>query len=194
MREINRLLHDGVIGLLFLWLMGIGTIVQAQGRITIHAAVQGTGTQLGQMYDVHIHIAEFSKPDDQKALIDAYARSGQAGLVHVLENMKPKGNVRFTNGGLGNDVKYVIELPPENGRRIRLVADRNIAFGELFKGSRSIDYSVGVIDLLLPPGGKEGTGTVRPACKLTVDKKTQQLEIETYQNPWKLVTLTISND
>lgn len=25
MREINRLLHDGVIGLLFLWLMGIAT-------------------------------------------------------------------------------------------------------------------------------------------------------------------------
>ena len=194
MRYINRLLRIGVSGSLFWLLMGSGTIVHAQGRMTIHAAVQGTGTQLGQMYDVHIYIEQFSTPADQKALIDAFARSGQDGLVQVLENMKPKGRVRFTNGGVGNDVKYIIELPPEKGRRIRLVTDRNIGVGEQFRGTRSKDYSVGVIDLLLPPDGKEGSGRVLPACKLTVDKKTQQIEIETYQNPWSLVTLTISND
>ena len=194
MRHIDRLLRIGGIGALFLLLIGIGTIVQAQGRMTIHAAVQGTGTQLGQMYDVHIHIEQFSTPVDQKALIDAFAHSGQDGFVQVLENMKPKGNVRFTNGGLGNDVKYIIELPPEKGRRIRLVTDRNIGVGEQFRGTRSKDYSVGVIDLVLPPNGKEGFGRVLPACKLTVDKKTQQIEIETYQNSWNLVTLTISTD
>ena len=194
MRHIHRLLRIGGIGALFLLLIGIGTIVQAQGRMTIHAAVQGTGTQLGQMYDVHIHIEQFSTPVDQKALIDAFAHFGQDGLVQVLENMKPKGNVRFTNGGLGNDVKYIIELPPEKGRRIRLVTDRNIGVGEQFRGTRSKDYSVGVIDLILPPDGKEGSGRVLPACKLTVDKKTQQIEIETYQNPWNMVILTISTD
>ena len=196
MRHINRLLPNGAIGSLFLFLMGIGTIVQGQGRITIHAAVTGTGTQLGQMYDVHIYIEQFSTPDDQKGLIDAFARSGQDGLVHVLEDMKPKGRVRFTNGGLGNDVQYIIELPPEkgHGRRFRLVTDRNIGVGELFSSTRSRDYSVGVIDLVLSPDGKEGTGRVLPACKLTVDKKTQQIEIETYQNPWNLAALTISND
>ena len=194
MRHIDRLLRIGGIGALFLLLIGIGTIVQAQGRMTIHAAVQGTGTQLGQMYDVHIHIEQFSTPVDQKALIDAFAHSGQEGFVQVLENMKPKGRVRFTNGGLGNDVKYIIELPPEKGRRIRLVTDRNIGVGEQFRGTRSKDYSVGVIDLFLPPDGKEGSGRVLPACKLTVDKKTQQIEIETYQNPWNLITLTISTD
>jgi len=194
MRHIDRLLRIGGIGALFLLLIGIGTIVQAQGRMTIHAAVQGTGTQLGQMYDVHIHIEQFSTPVDQKALIDAFAHSGQEGFVQVLENMKPKGRVRFTNGGIGNDVKYIIELPPEKGRRIRLVTDRNIGMGEQFRGTRSKDYSVGVIDLVLPPDGKEGSGRVLPACKLTVDKKTQQIEIETYQNPWNLVTLTISTD
>ena len=194
MRHVDKLLRIGGIGALFLLLIGIGTIVQAQGRMTIHAAVQGTGTQLGQMYDVHIHIEQFSTPVDQKALIDAFAHFGQDGLVQVLENMKPKGRVRFTNGGIGNDVKYIIELPPEKGRRIRLVTDRNIGMGEQFRGTRSKDYSVGVIDLVLPPDGKEGSGRVLPACKLTVDKKTQQIEIETYQNPWNLVTLTISTD
>ena len=38
------------------------------------------------------------------------------------------------------------------------------------------------------------TGTVLPACKLTVNKKKQQVEIETYQNPWKLSNFMISKD
>jgi hypothetical protein len=29
---------------------------------------------------------------------------------------------------------------------------------------------------------------------LTVDKKAQEIEIETYQNPWKLTNLMVSND
>jgi hypothetical protein len=107
--------------------------------------------------------------------------------------MKSKGRVRFASGGVGNDVKYIMELPSENGRRFRLVTDRNLAFGELYAGTRSRDYSVGAIELLLTPDGK-GSGTVLPACKLTVDKKKQQIDIETYQNPWTLTNLMISND
>jgi hypothetical protein len=113
--------------------------------------------------------------------------------LDVLEDMKPKGRVRFASGGVGNDVKYIIELPSESGRRIRLVTDRNISFGELYRGTRSRDYSMGAIELILTPDGK-GSGTVLPACRLKVDKKTQQIDIETYQNPWKLTNLMVSND
>jgi len=193
MRDTNRLLRDGLMGFIFLLLTGVGTIVQAQGRMTIQATAMGTSTQMGKMYNVNIHIEQFSTPDDRKALIDAFARSGQDGLIDVLEDMKPKGRVRFASGGVGNDVKYIIELPSESGRRFRLVTDRNIAFGELYRGTRSRDYSVGAIELVLTPDGK-GSGTVLPACKLTLDKKTQQIEIETYQNPWKLTNLMVSND
>ena len=172
---------------------GIGTIAKAQERMTIQATAMGTSTQMGKMFNVNIHIEQFSTPDDRKALIDAFTRSGQDGLVDVLEDMKPKGRVRFASGGVGNDVKYIIELPSENGRRLRLVTDRIIAFGELYHGTRSRDYSVGAIELILTPDGK-GSGTVLPACKLTVNKKKQQIEIETYQNPWKLTNLMVSND
>jgi hypothetical protein len=180
-------------GSLLLLSMGIiGTLVHAQGRMTIQATARGTSTQLGRIYNVNILIEQLSTPADQKALIDAFKRSGQDGLVNVLEDMKPKGRVRFASGGVGNDVKYIIELPAKNGRRLRLVTDRNLAFGELYHGTRSRDYSVGAIELVLTPDGK-GSGTVLPACKLTVNKK-QQIEIETYQNPWKLTDFMISND
>ena len=193
MRDINRLLRKSLTGFLFLLVTGIGTIVHAQGRMTIQATAMGTSTQMGKIYNINIHIEQFSTPDDQKALIDAFARSGQEGLLDILEDMKAKGRVRFASGGVGNDVKYIVELPSESGRRFRLVTDRNIGFGELYEGTRSRDYSVGAIELVLTPDGK-GSGTVLPACKLTVDKKTKEIKIETYQNPWNLTNLMVSND
>jgi hypothetical protein len=173
--------------------MVVGTIVQAQGRMTIQATAMGTSTQMGRLYNVNILIEKFSTADDQQTLIAAFKRSGQDGLIDVLEDMKPKGRVRFASGGVGNDVKYIIELPSDKGRKLRLITDRNLAFGELYNGTRSRDYSVGAIELVLTPDGK-GSGTVLPACKLRVNKKTKQIEIETYQNPWKLSNFIISND
>lgn len=193
MQDTSRLLRNTVIASLFLVLAGIGTTLQAQKRMTIQATAMGTSTQMGKIYNVNILIEQFSTPDDRQALIDAFTRHGQDGLVDALQDMKPKGRIRFASGGVGNDIKHIIELPSENGRRFRLVTDRNIAFGELYRGTRSRDYSVGAIELVLTPDGK-GSGTVLPACKLTVDKKTQQIEVETYQNPWKLTNIMVSND
>ena len=190
----NRVLRCCVLGSFLFLLTSIAATVQAQGRMTIQATAMGTSTQLGKIYNVNIHIEQFSTPDDRKLLIDAFKRSGQDGLIDVLEDMEPKGRVRFASGGVGNDVKYIMELPSEKGtRRFRLVTDRILAFGELYHGTRSRDYSVGAIELVLAPDGK-GSGTVLPACKLTVNKKKQQIEIETYQNPWKLTNLMVSND
>jgi len=175
-------------------LLGIGTNVNAQERMTIQATAMGTSTQLGKIYNVNIMIEQFSTPEDRKALIDAFKRSGQDGLVSVLEDMKQKGRIRFSSGGVGNDIKYNMEMPAEKGhRRLRLVTDRTLAFGELYQGTRSRDYTVGAIELDLTPDGK-GSGTVLPACRLTVNKKKQQIEIETYQNPWKLSNFLISKD
>src|SRR5262245_43478441 len=178
---------------LFLWLAWTGTIAQAQESMTIQATAMGTSTQLGKIYNVNIHIDGLSTPEDRQALIQAFQKSGQDGLVGVLEDMKPKGRVRFASGGVGNDVKYIMELPAKSGRRFRLVTDRILAFGELYHGTRSRDYSVGAIELELTPDGK-GSGTVLPACRLTVNKKKQQVEVEAYQNPWKLTNFIISKD
>jgi hypothetical protein len=193
MREVGKLIRCGCIVCLLHLLAGIGTI-QAQERMTIQATAMGTSTQMGQMYNINIMIQQFSTTEDRKTLIDAFKRSGQDGLVSVLEDMKPKGRIRFASGGVGNDIKYIIELPADKGhRRLRLVTDRTLAFAELYQGTRSRDYTVGAIELDLTPDGK-GSGTVLPACKLTVNKKKQEVEIETYQNPWKLSNFIISKD
>ena len=157
----------------------------------IQANARGTSTEMGKLVNININIDQYSTQEDRKALIDAFNRSGQDGLVGVLEDMKGKG--RFsTPYGVGNEVKYIIELPPDKGRRhIRLITNRRIAFGELHASTRSREYSVGAVDLFLTPDGKDSEGTALPACKLKVNKKTQQIEVESYQNPWKLTNLII---
>src|SRR5215831_7969953 len=208
MQNIHKFLAGAVLGAALLFFAGVGA-AQAQGnqpqagqaqgsqpplgKMTIQATAKGTSTQMGKIYSVNITIEAYSNEDDRQTLISAFQKSGQNGLVDALEDMKPKGRIRFASGGVGNDIKYIIELPSESGRRLRLVTDRNIAFGELYQGTRSRDYSVGAIELILTPDSK-GSGTVLPACKLTVDKKKQQVEIETYQNPWNLTNFIISKD
>jgi len=194
MRDIHRVLGDVAITTIFFLTTGVGPLVQAQDQepMIIQATARGTSTQLGKMLNINIHIDQFSTQDDQKALVDAFNRSGQDGLVDALEKMKGKGRFN-TPYGVGNEVKYIFELPPDKGRRhIRLVTDRRISFGEAYASTRSEEYSVGAVELFLTPDGKDSEGTALPACKLTVNKKTQQIEIETYQNPWKLTNLMIS--
>ena len=193
MQEMRKSLGRATIFSLLLLLAGIGTIVKAQGRMTIQATATGTSTQMGKLVNVNIYIEQFSTVEDRSSLIEAFKKSGQDGMVKVLEDMRPKGRIRFASGGVGNDIKYIIELPSDKARRLRLVTDRTLAFAELYQGTRSSDYTVGAIDLELTPDGK-GSGTVLPACKLTVNKKTQQVEIETYQNSWKLSNFMVSKD
>jgi hypothetical protein len=193
MQSIGRNLLRASLLCLFLTLVSIGTTLKAQEAMTIQATANGTSTQMGKIANVNIYIEQYSTTEDRSALIAAFQKSGQEGMVKVLSDMKPKGRIRFASGGVGNDIKYIMELPSTNGRKLRLVTDRNLAFAELYAGTRSKDYSVGAIELLLTPDGK-GSGTLLPACKITVNKKTQQVEIETFQNPWKLSNFIITKN
>jgi hypothetical protein len=193
MRQTNALLRTAFVGWLVLAGLSSLALAQEQGRMTIQATAKGTSTQLGKMVDVNIYIEAYSTDDDRQTLINAFKQRRQDGLVDALQDMKPKGRIRFSNGGVGNDIKYIIELPSDKGRKLRLVTDRWLSFGELYNNTPSSDYSVGAIELNLTPDGK-GSGTVLPACKLTVNKKKQQVEIETYQNPWELMNFMISKN
>ena len=174
---------------LLLALLSVAKTAQCQERMTIQGNARGTSTQLGRLVPVKIIIEKLSTDEDQKALIDAFKRSGHNGVLDALERMSPKGRVSL-EGRVGNDVKYIKELPAKNGRRFRLVTDRNLTFGELRNNTRSAEYSIGAVEVTITPDGK-GSGTILPACKLKVTKQ-QQIEIETYQNPWQLTDMIVS--
>jgi hypothetical protein len=156
--------------------------------IYIQAQAMGQSTQLGRTFNVTLIIEEFSTPDDQKALLAAFSEKKNEGLVNALSKMHNKGRMSIT-GTLGYDVAYIRQwTEPDGGTKYRLVTNRPITFGEAWSDSRSMDYSLSGVEIIMYPDKKKNTGTLLPAVQLKLNKQ-GQLELETFQNPWKLVNI-----
>lgn len=178
---------------LVIMLLAIGVHAQdaVKQKMTIQATARGTSTQMGRQASVNIIIEQFSTDEERAKLIEAFKKGGNDELVSALQDLKPKGRLAIT-GTVGNDVKFIRELPPtKEGRRFRLVTDRSIGFLEARNQPRSEEYSVSAVELLITPDPKNSTGTLLPACKLKVNKKTKDVEIEAYQNPWQLMNFLV---
>lgn len=72
-------------------------------RQHIQATAEGTSTQLGRVVSVNITLDEYSTPEDQKALQEAFEQKGQQGLYHALNKIKAKGRISIT-GTLGYEI------------------------------------------------------------------------------------------
>jgi hypothetical protein len=149
----------------------------------------GQNQQMGRVFSVNVYIEELSTPEDQKALLEAFNAKGNEGLVNALSKMKSKGRIAIT-GTLGYDVNYIRRLQQPDGTTvIRLVTDRPIRFGEAWSDSRSSDYNLSGMEIVLTPDKKKNSGTLLPACQFKIDKD-NHLEIEAFQNPWKLTNIS----
>jgi len=148
----------------------------------------GQSTQLGRTYSVNLYIEELSTPEDQKVLIDAFNQKKNEGLVNALSKMKSKGRMSIT-GTLGYDVNYIRKFAmPDGTTKLRMVTDRPLRFGEVWSDSRSSDYNLSAVEIIITPGNKKNSGTLFPACEFKIDKE-GQLQMELFQNPWKLVNI-----
>jgi hypothetical protein len=154
-------------------------------REEFQAQAMGQGTQMGQTFNVTILINEYSTPEERQVLVEAFEKSGGEGLFNALNKMKSKGRIAIT-GTLGYDVSYVRQFPTADGRKIRILTNRPIRFGELWTDSRSTDYNLSALELDISNIKGKSTGTLIPACQFKVNKE-KEIEIEAYQNPWKFV-------
>lgn len=155
---------------------------QAQ-REQFQAQAFGEGTQMGHTFGVTVIINEYSTADDQKILIEAFNARGAQGLYNAVSRMPSHGRLSIT-GTLGYDINYVKAFQTPTGRKIRIVTDRPITFGEAWSDSRSEDYNLSALELDVNAEGK-GTGVLLPACQFQINKE-RELEIEAYRNPWRL--------
>ena len=157
-------------------------------KIYIQAQAMGQAQQLGRSYNVTLIIEELSTPDDQKALLEAFKAKGNEGLVNALSKMNAKGRLAIT-GTLGYDVSYIRMFSmPDGSTKYRLVTNRTIRFGEAWSDSRSMDYNLSAMEVILAPDKKKNSGTLLPACEFKLDKD-NQIEIELRMNAWKLVNV-----
>ena len=154
------------------------------------AQAMGQGTQLGQTFNVTVHIEEYSTPEERQVLVDAFEKGGSQGLYNALNKMKSKGHIAIT-GTLGYDISFARKMASSNGTTIRVLTSRPIRIGEEWTDSRSVDYNLSALELDLSNEKNKSTGILLPASEFTIDKKTKELHIENYQNPWKLVDVLV---
>jgi hypothetical protein len=155
---------------------------------TIDASSMGTGTQLGQMFEITVIINEFSSPADKQILLEAFQKGQNQGLVNALTKMRAVGHISIT-GTLGYDLSYIKMIPTPTGRKIRFITNRQIRFGEAFfdTQSQSFNLTAGEIDIDDTDKSKS-TGILYPAAQLIIDKQ-GQLQLDLNQNAWKLVDI-----
>jgi hypothetical protein len=102
------------------------------------------------------------------ALIPEEHKSPQK-LVDALQDMKSVGSIR-TPKTLAWTLRYARQFKlPEGGRRIVLVTDRPIGFGEARNSARSMDYPFTVLEIRLN-ANDEGEGKIFGGTKLYVEK------------------------
>jgi hypothetical protein len=154
-------------------------------REVYQAQAMGQSTQLGKTFNVTINIERYSTPEERQVLVDAFQKVGSEGLFNALEKMPSKGRIAIT-GTLGYDISFVRKIPTADGYKIRVLTNRPIRFGEAWVNGRSMDYNLSALELDVRDENGKSTGVLLPACQFKINKKTNELEIENYQNPWKL--------
>jgi len=162
--------------------------VQA-GPETIQCSAQGTSTQSGQLASLTIRINKYSTAEERGTLVEAFQKSGSQGLYDALKAMPSIGRIEIA-GRPGCDLKFIRLLPnsPAGIRKIRIATDRPISVVESMSSARVKDYNLAALDIQLDSSNlkDKSKGTLVPACELKVDKKTKELNIKAYNNPWKL--------
>jgi len=154
-------------------------------REVYQAQAMGQSTQLGKTFNITINIERYSTPEERQVLVEAFQQAGSEGLFNSLEKMQSKGRIAIT-GTLGYDISFVRKIPTGGGYKIRILTNRPIRVGEAWVNGRSTDYNLSALEIDLGNEKDKSTGVLLPACQFQINKKTNELEVENYQNPWKL--------
>jgi hypothetical protein len=189
MKKMRKLINATLtIAGLILLVSANATAQKLPKSIYIQGQAMGQSTQMGQSFNVTVIIEEYSTADDQKALLTAFNEKKNEGLVNALSKMKTKGRISIT-GTLGYDVSYIRKFPqPDGSTKIRLVTNRPITFGEAWSDSRSMDYNLSGMEIVLTATNKKNSGMLAPACQFKMNKE-NQIELELLQNEWKMVDI-----
>lgn len=152
---------------------------------TIDATAWGTSTQLGKNIGITIIIYDYSTPQDQDLLTEAFQKGQNQGLVNALEKMKAVGRISIT-GTLGYDLSFIKLIQTPTGRTIRFATNRPIHFGEAYWDTQSQYYNLTAGEINIDSQDKsKSAGVLYPAAQLAIGPD-GQMELNLNKNPWRL--------
>ena len=129
---------------------------------------------------------------EAKRLVGILQDKGQDSL---LDEIKKADIGTFSlDGQIGRTINAVRIADMDGKKRIRVVFERWIGFGELRGGYRSVDYPFSYIELLVDPRTGKGEGTFIPAAQIRFKSKNgnEQVEIEDFGTfPARLMGVTM---
>jgi hypothetical protein len=153
-------------------------------------SASSSGVGRGGAGQVDVVIERWSTEAEREKLHQTFLEKGPDKLLDVLQDMKRVGYARLPNT-IGYDLRFARQVPDdEGGRRIYIMTDRRIGFHEARNQPRTMDYPFSLIEIHLDKNG-QGEGKVSVATKITMNKKTNQIELENYgQQPVMLTKVT----
>jgi hypothetical protein len=151
-------------------------------------AIGQSGSVAGKSFGLNVYVEGLTPDGEVEELAATLRHQGQDGLISALEKVNDKGRVAPT-GSVGTGMRIVrIHPTKDGGQHIVLATNRPISFPELYNGTRSTNYKIGIVVLDVDKDGK-GTGSFAPLCKVKFNKK-NELEIEHYgQKPFRLANV-----
>lgn len=139
------------------------------GRETFRARIVHLGGVLPSgTNSLWLTIESWSTDEEIEKLRRGLEQGGQKGLTDALGTME-KGFVRVGNS-LRWPISHAVSVDTPQGRKVRAVTERPITFVETSISARSADYTVGIIEFVIPPG-KRGEGILIPAAQVTIEGK-----------------------
>jgi hypothetical protein len=120
-----------------------------------------SGSAAGKSFSLTVYVQELTSDGQIQELVSTLKHKGHDGLVSALEGIKDKGRFAPT-GSVGTGMRVVrIHPTKDGGQHIVLATNRPISFPELYNGTRSTQYKIGIVELNVDKDGK-GTGTFSP--------------------------------
>ena len=133
----------------------------------------------GRSGPIQISVTRWSTLDEQKALRQSLFKTGQAGLLDAVRDMRSVGRI-YTPGSIGYDLRYAeIRKLPEGAREIILATDRPMSFREIVERPLSADYPFTWVQFKIRPDGT-GEGKLAVAARIIGEEADDLIEVQDF--------------
>jgi hypothetical protein len=115
---------------------------------------------------VRLTIERWTTAEERQALAVALQQGGTDQLVRAMEDLT-LGYVQLDQS-LRWPIRTAATWRTDKGRAVRVATNRPVMMAESMRGTRSLDYPIGIIEFTLPDQGK-GEGTLLAAAQVRFD-------------------------